>query len=210
MSLKRYISAVLLLLAIVGALQQEPAAIPNQEIAFQYINADTSKDATQTALTLLKKALLELDVTSVKIKEGASGKFKISYHSTTDAHFIKRELAKHISAAFGGIKDVANAGELPFKEQPSQYDLEVYDLLNTLDLDSGLEGTVTLEPKLKGDHFLNVKTSAGLTTRIYKHSNSITSVQLKTQSANNALLKDVVFLHIPEVRAGPVACQLLY
>lgn len=200
MRIKKYISPVVVILLILFAVvKQQQAIVPNQQVVIQYSTLPTSQALTEQTAALIQQTLLELNVDQVKIKQHADGKLKITYRSDLDVAHIEQAL--HI-AIHASIK--ANAGtELPVDGESVTYNLDVYELYKSQDVDSGLNGTETLAPQLKGDRFFIPKTDILTVAWHTAYHNSIVTQKLKTIPYYTALAKNNILQHIPEVRAGP-------
>ncbi|TBM98872.1 hypothetical protein EYD45_16220 [Hyunsoonleella flava] len=203
MSLKKYIGILVVLTAIIGFVNHHQVDLHNQEIVLQYNNAEHTDVDTQITISILKSELQNLGVTNYKVVENGNGKLKITYFSKTDVALVKRVLLNRIRSQ---LDTSDNDEDLPFdfplEDQDVTYNLDVHEIQNGNETDSGLNGIVVLELKPKADRFEKPKTAS---FSFHKHSekeHAESNVAFNLHKRNVCAL-DKASQQIPEVRAGP-------
>jgi outer membrane lipoprotein-sorting protein len=203
MTLKRYTVAVVVLLAVIGAVLQQQTAIPNQEIVLELNAQVLNIEDTQGTIHVVEDALSNLGATHVKIKENANGKLKISYHSATPIGEIKQKLSKRIRGELG-LTETTDAW--PLQNESLSYNLDVYEIQNTLEGDSGVDGTGTtvLELETKGDRFSKPNSFSGTAlATLAAYETYVLDLRRKTAPYGTAIALQNALKRLPEGRAGP-------
>lgn len=202
MSFKKYIGLIAVIIALLGVANQQNVEVHNQEIVLQYNETNASDVDSQRTISILKRELAQLGVTKFKVIENDGGRLKITYYSNTDVAAVKRVLLKKIRDELHPLNDKGLPFQFPVDGDTVAYNLDVNEIKNGNETDSGLNGIVVLELKPKTDRFSVPKTVA---SPFYQHSEKETvssrvafNLHKNTIHAlNNALQQ------IPEVRAGP-------
>ncbi|MEW4924950.1 hypothetical protein [Algibacter sp. 2305UL17-15] len=203
MRIKKYISAIVILLALLGIVHQQQSTLPNQEIVLQFKNVDVTSDDAQNAIILVEKELQSIGVHNFQVKENQNGRLKITYYSDADVDAIKRILSKRIRAELGNSDDEEEPSDFPFEEHTITYNLDVNEIHNGQDTDSGLEGITLQEFKPEAARFYNPKiVSSALQIHSYK-ATTISRVAFKVNKTIALAINDPL-RNIPESRAGPV------
>lgn len=204
MKAKWYISALIIILTLFGAVTQQQVNVPNQEIVLQFSNASITSQDTQNTITTVKKQLQNIGVSNIQVKEAENGKLIITYYSDTDVASIKETFSKEKSLTLDYTlnnqdKDTSN---LPFDENTISYNLDIYEIQNGNDAEWDLNGISVVELKSESNRFSNPNIYAfvnatELTESIEKHTYIL--------HYNIAIAIDNTSHKIPEVRAGPLA-----
>lgn len=202
MSLKKYIGVLVILLTVIGVVNHHQIDLHNQEIVLQFNNTDHTTVDAQATISILKKELQNLGVSTYKVVENGNGKLKITYFSNTDVSSIKRILLKRIRAQLNTSDDEEFPFNFPVEHQDITYNLDVYEIQNGNETDSGLNGTVVLELKPKADRFEKPKTSSSALDKCSKKHNANARLVFNLYKINGIAL-DNAAKQIPEVRAGP-------
>ncbi|OUR91459.1 hypothetical protein A9Q87_10905 [Flavobacteriales bacterium 34_180_T64] len=203
MKARWYISTLIIILTLCGAVSQQQSALPNQEIVLQFANDHVSSDETQNAIVIVKQQLLAIGVDNIQVRKQEGGKLKITYYSTTDVASIKKILSNNQTS---GIDYTSNnqdekQAEPPLDSNSNGYNLDVYEIQNGNDaLDLG--GKFALELKVENDRFLN--------SNVFMYTDGIDAEErdriVKTAyklNRNIAIAIEKISYIIPEVRAGP-------
>ena len=98
MKMRWYFSALVIILAISGAIYQQQHTIANQEIAFQFSNVDHASKEAQNTIANITKQLDDFGVENIQVKE-EEGQLKISYYSDADIASIKEILSNENAIA---------------------------------------------------------------------------------------------------------------
>ena len=202
MRIKKYISAIVILLALLGVVHQQQSTLPNQEIVLQFNNVDLTSEDVQNTILLVEKELHSIGVNDFQVKENENGRLKITYYSDADVDLIKRILSNRIRSELGNSDDEEEPSDFPFEENPITYNLDVNKIHNGNDTDSGLEGITLQEFKPEAARFYTPKiVSSALQINSYK-ATAISSVAFKVNKTIAIAINDPL-RNIPEVRAGP-------
>ncbi|WP_034044358.1 hypothetical protein [Wocania ichthyoenteri] len=204
MKAKWYISALIIILTLFGAISQQQITVPNQEIVLQFTNTSITSQDTQNTIAIVKKQLQDLGVSNIKIKEEENGKLVITYYSDTDVASIKKTFTKEknivLDYAFSNQNE--DSSKLPFDEEKISYNLDVYEIQNGSDVEWDLNGVSVVELKAESNRFSNPNIYAFINA--VEINKSIEKVAYKIHY-NIAIAIDNTSYKIPEVRAGPLA-----
>ena len=200
MNAKRYISALIIILALLG-LSQHQMSVPNQEIVVQFMDDEVSSDDAQNAITIVKNQLQSIGVDNIQVIEEKDGKLKITYYSDIDVASIKDFLYQEKNLKLGYTSN-DESSKSPSDDESNNYNLDVYEIQKPSDTEWDFEGTLVLELKPDGDRFSNPKVFASIEEINVEI--DITRVAYKLHY-NIAIEIDNTSYKIPEVRAGPVA-----
>ena len=199
MNAKRYFSALISILALLG-ISQHQMSVPNQEIVVQFIDDEVTYDDAQNAISIVKNQLQNIGVDNIQVIERENGQLKITYYSDIDIASIKGFLSKEENLKFGdNSKD--ESSELPSDDESNRYNLDVYEIQKPSDAEWDFEGTLVLELKPDGDRFSNPKVFASIKEVDVVEITTIVAYKL---NYNVAIAIDNTSYKTPEVRAGPI------
>lgn len=201
MLLKRYIGIVVLLLVLVGALRQQNLDVPNQEILLQFNGDDLSTATSQATIATVEKELNKIGVQNFQVKEVNHGIYKITYYSDADVELVKGLLAQRILGVLGSDTDNIPLDN-PIDQDALSYNLEVYEIQNGTDSDSGLNGIVVDEFNQKADRYLKSKHTHTAFV-IFKKADITYIVRRASGNKCIAVAAQNALQQIPDVRAGP-------
>ena len=200
MNARWYISTLFLIFIYFGAFHEQ-VSIPNQEIALEFVDTKINQKDIKNTITDVRKKLLEIGVSNIKIQETKSGTLKISYYSVTHTDNIKEALLKENQLVLN------QSSEDNEKDNSSlDYKIDVYELTNKTDISS------------QNDKFVfEIKYNSDRSTINY---NYVFVKDVKTSKANhlfktaykvyknNPFTKDYTSYKEPEVRAGPLTYSI--
>ena len=197
------ISLLIIILTVIGAVCPQQTTVPNQEVILQFNESEVSNENAQSIINLVKVELQNVGVEYFEVKENEYGKLKITFFSELDVTTLKQILTKKIRSNLDASAD--DEGEplsLPFKDTSLAYNLDVYEIENGKDTDSGFNGAVALELNHKPDQFYNPNVFVSNTPLDFQTSNYNLKVSYKANRTIALAIKDAL-RNIPEVRAGP-------
>ena len=199
MNLKRYFSALIIILALLG-LSQHDMSLPNQEIVVQFTEK-ASSDTSEKAIAIVKNQLHSIGIDNIEVIHEEDGRLKIKYYSDIDVENVKDILSQEKSLKLGYSSNKHDSSRLPSNDGPYSYNFDIFEIQKPTDSDWDFEGTLVLELKPDGDRFSNPKVFAS--TDEIEVEVDITKVAYKLHS-NIAIAIDNSSHKIPEVRAGPL------
>lgn len=204
MQSKRYISTLVIILSLFGVLSQQQVTIANQEIVLQFTNAQVTSEISKNTIAIVKSQLQDLGAENIKVKETESGTLKISYFSNVDLAIVKQTFSKEKQSVLDYTVNNQNkkSSEFPSDENPTNYNLDIYEIQNSNDLDWDLNGTLVAELKSDINRFSNPNIYAFIQTIDVNEHVEKTAFKIHY---NIALAIDNTSHKIPEVRAGPIA-----
>ncbi|NCO63651.1 MAG: hypothetical protein GW839_07725 [Flavobacteriales bacterium] len=199
----RYFGALLILFTLLGVYQNKNSE-PNQEIILKFSDTNISSDEAQKATDLVKKQLLEIGISAIRVQHLEEGQLKISYYTKRDIESIKEILSEESHIEIGYSFDNINKSNSSFPKNNKQkdYQLDVYEIHKNKDLESGLNGKFVFNLKFDYDRFFNPKVYFLHHKTDSKDVNRIVSEAIKVVN-NMADAIDTSAGNIPEVRAGP-------
>ena len=205
MKVKWHISALILLLTILGVVNQQQISVPNQEIVLQFSNAEVTTEETQTTIAIVKKQLQDLGADNIQVSEEEKGRLKITYYSDADIASIKETLSKEkkVDIDYSASNQNNKPTEFPFDNVIS-YNLDVFEIQKANDVELGFDGYI-LEQKPESDRVLIPNVYFSFIEVDVREDNKIVKVAYKV-SRNNAIAIENISYIIPEVRAGPNTC----
>ncbi|MFD2564585.1 hypothetical protein [Aquimarina rubra] len=184
---------------------QQQTVVPNQEIVLEFTDVEVTSLEAQNAITIVKKQLESIGVKNTRIsKELHNGKLKIAYYSDADVESIKKIFSKEQRVALDHILyDKGNTGDQsPSDNNSSHYNLDVYKIHKSTDLDTDFNGIYVLEIKQKQDRASGSYAYSFVTTNSTHHLDRLLKSAQKVNGAI-AIAIDNTSYKIPEVRAGP-------
>jgi hypothetical protein len=203
MQKKWYLGTLLIILAVLGVVNQQQISVPNQEIVVQFADARIASNNAQNAIALVKEELQELGAENIRVVKSQEGYLKITYFSATDVAAIKKTLAKRNTLRpEEDFKHDKHPEDFPFQDNPISYNIDVYEIEKDASNDWDFNDTFVLELKPKSDRFFNPNVLASFKeSDITDRSNSIeVSLNVYKHIATSVNSR---FYNIPEVRAGP-------
>lgn len=203
MKAKWYISTLIIILTLFGAVTQQQVNVPNQEIVLQFSDTSITTQDTQNTIVAVKNQLQELGVIGIQVKEAENGKLSIRYYTDTAIAIIKEALSKeqNLSLEYSINNEDENPSNNPFNENTVSYNLDVYEIQNGSDEASDLNGISVVEIKSESNRFSNPNIYAFVD--IYESVENKEKVTYKVHY-NIAIAIDNTSYKIPEVRAGPL------
>lgn len=113
------------LITLIGIASQQQVCLPNQEIVLRFTDDSVTATDAQSAITHLKKQLLDIGASNIHVKESEDGDYRITYYSDTDVDSIKELFSIEDNMELGYI---ASNKEKPSKETPKTYDIDVFEI----------------------------------------------------------------------------------
>ena len=204
MKLRWYASTLIIILTLLGVVNQQQVSEPNQEIVLQFTNTHVTSDNTQNAISNIKKQLEGLGVDNIYVSEEENGKLVITYYSDVDVAIIKEMLSNKENLALNSSNQDQNEkhSDFPIDENSSGYNLDIYEIQKDSGSGWDLNGTYVTELKPEGNRFSNPNTYAFIDNIEVR--GIVEKVTYKTYY-NIAIAIDNTSHKIPEVRAGPIA-----
>lgn len=198
MQFRRYISTFIIILTLLGVVNQQQKSTPNQEIVLQFVDVDAASDYAQETIAKVTKQLENLGVQNIKITE-LGNNLKIAYYSDTDVSSIKNLLSVERIEYSSDSKE--NNSSFPIEKSSITYNLDVYELQESNPNDWSFEGHV-LEVKTESDRFSNPNVFTFINLAEADERCDYYKVALKINNTI-AIAIDNTSYKIPEVRAGP-------
>jgi hypothetical protein len=199
-----YLSALLVVLTLVGV-SLDQMTVPNQELVVHFSSSSISSEDTEDAIAIVTAQLENLGAEQIYVKESADGLLKITYYSTADVAFIKRNLAKAKQLDLGITAYSTTQGSTGFpSETPSKvYELDVFEITQLSDYGSDINGVAhTIESKITRFYVQDVNV---FSTPILISKSVVTQEVAYSFQKTVALTIDTPHFIIPEVRAGPLS-----
>lgn len=195
MNARWYISTLFLIFIYFGAFHEQ-VSIPNQEIALEFVDAKINQKDIKNTIADVRKKLLEIGVSNIKIQETKSGTLKISYYSVTHTDNIKEALLKENQLVLN------QSSEDKEEKNPSlDYKIDVYELTNKTDI-SKQDDKFVFEIKYSSDRSTINYNHAFVKDLRTSKANHLFKTAYKAYK-NNPFTKDYTSYKEPEVRAGP-------
>ncbi len=202
MKSKWYLSTLVVILSLLG-FSQPQVYFPNQEIVVQFSDDEVTFDEAQNAVALVKEQLQTIGVDNIQVRESVDGRLKITYYSDVDVTIIAEIFSKekNLDLGYSSYPTNKEGGEFPSQENSKIYELDVFEIQNNSDFDSGFSGYL-VELELKSNRFFTP------TVFFFAHKNEVEERNRVEKTAyviqkNIAIAIDTVKHSIPEVRAGP-------
>ena len=200
------ISILIFVLTLFGIASQQQNPVPNQEIVLQFAGEIVTSDEVDHAILIVKRQLLGIGADNIKVHEQEDGRLSITYFSKTDVANVKKALSKDKETSFGyALSDRhQKRSRLPKDENPSPYNLDVYEIQSGQDTGGNLVGKNALDQKSEQYRFFN----PNLLTVLYEiYANGLYQEKREDYKFRKdiALAINNTSYIIPEVRAGPIA-----
>lgn len=212
MNNKWYISALVIILALVGGIvSHDENKNPNQEIVLQFTSETVTSDTAQHAIATVKEQLQTVGVHDIQVTKHKGGQLKITYFSTTDIVSIKKILskAKYFELGNSGNGDHNIPFDIPSKDNSIAYNVDVYEIQNGYDTAFHLSGKLGLEHKADNDRLSNTNPFATAKAIDYSYLDQQIKVAYKFHKYSGITI-DHKSNKIPEVRAGPNTNGILH
>ena len=186
---------------------QQQTVVPNQEIVLEFTDIEVTSLEAQNAISIVKKQLESIGVKNTRIsKELHNGKLKIAYYSDADVESIKRILSKEQYVALDHVFYDQNKADdqLPLEKNATNYNLDVYKIHKSTDVDTDFNGIYVLEVKQEQDR---ASGSYGYSFVSENNTNNSDELIKVAQKVNGSIVIaiDNTSYKIPEVRAGPIS-----
>jgi len=203
MQKKWYLGTLLIILVVLGVVNQPKISAPNQEIVVQFADVVISNNNTQQTIASVKEELQTLGAKNIKVSQEEEGFLKITYFSTTDVSEIKETLSNRDALAFDkAFSHDDKPFQGPFQNSSIDYNIDIYEIQNGADIDWDFNGTLALQLEPKSDRFFNPDVLGSVTTNTVNETSKTAELSLKVFTYI-ALTIDRDSHNIPEVRAGP-------
>ncbi|MBL4605789.1 MAG: hypothetical protein JKY02_09080 [Flavobacteriaceae bacterium] len=195
MNARWYISTLFLIFIYFGAFHEQ-IPIPNQEIVLEFVDTQIDQKDIKNTITDVRKKLLKIGVSNIKIQETKSSTLKISYYSVTHIDNIKEALLKENQLVLN-----QNSENKENNNTSLDYKIDVYELTNETDI-SNQDDKFVFEIKYNSDrHATNYNYTFVKNLKTSK-ANQLFKTAYKVYK-NNPFTKDYTSYKEPEVRAGP-------
>lgn len=199
MQFRRYISTFIIILTLLGVVNEQQTTTPNQEIVLQFVDVDTTSNYAQETIARVTEQLQGLGVENIKISE-LGNNLKITYYSEKDVSSIEDLLSVDHTITFDHTP--GNKSSFPLDKEQIAYNLDVYELQETSTNDWSFEGHV-LQVKTDSDRLSNPNVFTFINLIDAEEAREYYKVAFKINKAI-ALEIDNTSYKIPEVRAGPI------
>lgn len=196
MKIKWYISALIIVFAVLG-MSQEQSVVPNQEVLLQFSNNKIDVSEKQEALLTVKQQLKSIGAKHIQVRELKNGTLKITYLSITNT--------ANVEAALSNIIDVESTkdGETPLNQDKKTYNLDVYEILKANDSTSGIGDKFVFELKQEYVRFYNPNVVLYCVNIVNNETTNLVKVAYKINKSVASAIDNYSY-KIPEVRAGPI------
>lgn len=201
---KWYISTFVIIITLLGAVCEQQKIVPNQEVVLEFTDVELTSQVAQNTIAIVKKQLQDIGVSNIQVNEEGHGTLKITYYSDIDIESIKKSFSEEnrLDIAFVSHNQEDNSGEFPIDKNTISYNLDIFEIQKTNDIEWGFNGLIVPEIKSKSDRFFE--------PNLYYY-----NVEINVKALNNTIDKaQKVFQNIvlpinntshkiPEGRAGP-------
>ena len=204
MKSKWYLSTLILILALLG-FSQPQVYVPNQEIVVQFSVDEVTFDEAQNAILIVQKQLQGIGAHNIQVSEPEQGSFKFTYYSDIDVASIKEIFSEEKSLALGytSYSQSEDGDETPFEEDTNRYQLNVFEIQKSNDLESDFNG-ILVELSRENDRLVNPNLYYSF-VEFYTWKSQ--EIQKSTYLVQRGIALAIINSSriIPEVRAGPVS-----
>lgn len=203
---KWYISALIFSITLLGAVFQQQATVPNQEIVLQFNDAHVSSEDVNLTIANVKEQLHALGINNIHVKSGAEGELKITYYSDIDITRVKQTFSKEksLELQYTSYTESKESSKKPTDSDGINYELDVYEIHNGEDAEWDLEGTFVLEIESKSDRFFEPNVYTTVKGVDVRKETCISKISYKVWRQIALTIDETVHI-IPEVRAGPTS-----
>ena len=198
-----HIGILILILTFLGVASQQQIAVANQEIVLQFSDIEITSQEVQNTVASVKSQLQDLGIDNIIINEGEAGKLKITYYSDVDIASVKEILykGKKVTIDYAFNKQEGHKG--PLKDAVINYNIDVYEIQNTNDIDLGFDGFV-LEKQSEYDRYCEPNVFVPSPVIAINRDDIIVKVSYKVWRHIETSMDNHPY-SFPEVRAGPQA-----
>lgn len=202
MKAKWYFGVLVIILTFLGT-SQDSVVVPNQQIVLQFVNETVAVETEHTIATV-KQQLQTIGVTNVKVVQQTDGLLKFSYYSDVNIDVIKTVLSKDkvLKLALTDQDTGKGKKELPSKQSINTYNLNVYEIQNDVDADSGLGGICVFESNKEFDQTYSPKVYSSFVATNQNENNNFCNLAYRCYNYITLVIDNDSY-KIPEVRAGP-------
>ncbi len=204
MKARWYISALVIILTVLGITNQEQFTAPNQEIVFHFASVKkTSEDAQVEIITTVKEQLQSTGAKNISINE-SEGLYKITYYSSADVSSIKKVLSEEegLEVDFNSKKSQKDFPVEPSEDNSIAYNLDIYEISDSNNSESGLGGKYIVEFKPATVRFYISDVYIPHNNLSLKEKNNTDKVAYNFNRNIRIAIADAL-RYVPEVRAGP-------
>ncbi|WP_299442281.1 hypothetical protein [uncultured Aquimarina sp.] len=201
-----YFRILITAFALLVVMQQQ-TVVPNQEIVLEFTDIEVTSLEAQNALSIVKKQLESIGVKNTRISEELhNGKLKIAYYSDADVESIKRILSEeqHVSLDHVFYDQNTTDNQLPLDKNPTNYNLDVYKIHKSTDIDTDFNGIYVLEIKQEQDRASGSYAYSFVAENNTNNTDGLVNVAQKV-NRSIVIAIDNTSYKIPEVRAGPIS-----
>ncbi len=201
MNFRWYISTLIIILTLLGVVDQQQISVPNQEIVLEFTDTEVSSNHAQNTIANIKVQLEGLGAANIQVTEEECGKLIISYYSDVDIARIKESLSEDENLVLNDANPNEERSNFPKDKNSGSYNFNVYEIQKDSGSDWDLNGTYVAELKSEGNRFSN--------PNVYAFVDNTESREATEKIAfivhyNIVLGIDNTSYKIPEVRAGPL------
>lgn len=200
MKIKWCFSTLIIILTFLG-ISHEQFALPNQEIVLQFNNDEVTSNEAQNAIAIVKQQLQAIGVSYTQVRK-QDGKLKITYYSNIDIASIKKILSKKNNVELDYTYYNQDNKDFPVDTNSKNYELDIYEIQNGSDLESGFDGSA-IRLKTENDSFFTPNVFVSFRTIPVRDKDIIEAIAYAFYT-NSAIAIQNTLHKIPQVRAGPV------
>ncbi len=201
MNFRWYISTLIIILTLLGVVDQQQISVPNQEIVLEFTDTEVSSNHAQNTIANIKVQLEGLGAANIQVTKEECGKLIISYYSDVDIARIKESLSEDENLVLNDANPNEERSNFPKDKNSGSYNFNVYEIQKDSGSDWDLNGTFVVELKSEGNRFSNPNVYAFVDNTEIR---GITEKVASTAHYNIVLGIDNTSYKIPEVRAGPL------
>lgn len=203
MKAKWCFSTLVIALTLLGVCQDQ-ISVPNQEIVMEFIYDEVTSDDVQEAIAVVKKQLQTLGIDNIQVGEKEDGRLKITYYSDVNVASIKKILSeeKNLELDYAPYSEDKERNGFPSSKNKNVYNLNVYEIQNSTDGESDLNGIYVVELKHEYDRFSNPNLYIG--TIDVSDEDRVVKIAYKVRRNISIAIGDMSH-NVPDVRAGPAA-----
>ncbi|WP_346882681.1 hypothetical protein [uncultured Algibacter sp.] len=205
MKAKWYISTLIIVTTLFGAVYQQQTSQPNQEIVLEFTNKTVTDNEAQVTIALIKNQLQVLGVEHIHVTQQVDGRLKITYFSHADITNIKKIFSKETGLALGNTSINKNSkSDFPQDSDTISFNLDIYEIQNGTDAHWGIDGINLLESKPESHYGFEPDFYLSYNNQELRRLNHIVK-EAYNSNRHVILATDNISYIIPEVRAGPLS-----
>jgi len=204
MKIKLRLGLLILILTFLGVASQQQNSVANQEIVMQFTDIEASSQEAQNTIAIVKLHLQDIGANNIQVKKEVNGKLKITYYSDADVTRVKETLfqEKKLKINFTYNNDDENDQRRSSEDGVISYNLDIFEIQNTSDVDLGLEGIV-LNKKLESDRYYDPNLFSLTNIIDVENEDNNVKISYKVWRSIETSIDNASYI-IPEVRAGPL------